>query len=86
MKEEIMEMVLSTEYLPNNKLLVTFRGCPSCGKTHQLTVDYYAFERYMDGVQELGQAFPELTVAERELFLTGIDGDCYKAMVDQKEF
>lgn len=81
-----MEMIIGTEYLPNDMLLVKFRACPSCGKPHELTVNYYAFERYMDGVQELGQAFPELTVAERELFLTAIDGKCFKKMADQKEY
>ncbi len=70
-------MIIDTEYMQGNKLRVTFRACPVCKKTHQLTVDYYAFENYMDGFKSLEDAFPELLPAERELFLTAIDGKCY---------
>jgi hypothetical protein len=72
-----MEMIIDTEYLSNNKLRVTFRACPVCHETHQLTVNYYAFEDYMDGFKTLEEAFPGLLPAERELFLTAIDGKCY---------
>jgi hypothetical protein len=81
-----MEMVISTQYVQGNKLLVTFRPCRSCKQTHELTVDEFAFENYMDGVKSLQEAFPELTAAEHELFLTAMDGACYEKMADQEEY
>jgi hypothetical protein len=79
-------MIIGTEYLPGNKLRVTFRKCPSCDKTHQLTVNEYEFENYMDGVKSLEKAFPYLTPAERELFLTAIDGECFRKMASAEEY
>jgi hypothetical protein len=80
----MMEMVVDIDYLPDTKLLVTFRPCPSCGKNHQLTVGQHAFKNYMNGDKNVLDAFPELLPAEHELFLTAIDGDCWKTMFKEE--
>ncbi len=79
-----MEMITGTEYLPGDKLLLHIRPCPSCKKTHELTVNQYAFEKWADGILTAQEAFPEKTPAERELLLSAIDGVCFADMPEEE--
>ncbi len=75
-----MIAMIGYEYGQGNDLVIKVRPCPSCGKPHEVTVNICAFENWVDGILPIQDAFPELSPAERELLLTGIDGDCFKNM------
>lgn len=59
------------------------RPCPMCGKLNSIEVDTREIE---DGMSEYGRgariqdAFPNLTLDEREFFMTGICNDCWENM------
>ncbi len=80
-----MEMITRTEYDAGGKLLLHFRRCPACGKPHELKVDQVAFENWSDGVKSLEEAFPDLTPAERELFITAMCGECWDEMPTEED-
>ena len=58
--------------------------CPFCGNDVEISVDEAEYEAWVDG--ELAQnAFPSLTPAERELFISGMCFDCQDAMFGGEE-
>jgi hypothetical protein len=79
-----MNIVTSYKYGING-LELTIRPCPSCGLPHQLTVDQYAYENWLDGIHSIQEAFPDKTPAERELLLTGICGSCFSKMPSEDD-
>jgi hypothetical protein len=79
------EMITGYEYGLGDNLILNIRPCPSCRQPHQLIVNVYAFEKWVDGILSLEKAFPDLPPAERELLLTGIDGTCFKNMPKEED-
>jgi hypothetical protein len=81
------EMIRSYAYMGSQpgKVRLIFRSCPCCGESHDLIVDMYKFEQWVDGNLPIQKAFPDLTPAERELFLTAIDGECFRNMPKEED-
>jgi hypothetical protein len=79
----VSEMITGYEYGKGETLILTIRPCPSCRQSHKLTVNQFAFENWADRFASLEEAFPELTPAQRELLLTGIDGECWDKAVPE---
>ena len=58
--------------------------CPFCGNTVEICVDEKEYEAWENG--ELVQnAFPSLTPAQRELFISGMCFDCQDVMFGEDE-
>ena len=51
--------------------------CRICRKKVPLIVDLGDHMRYMAGIDKVQDAFPYLKPAERELFLSGLCGQCW---------
>ena len=51
--------------------------CPECGQVHLTTVEAEDLERWANNDGHIQDIFPYLTPAQRELFLSGICGDCF---------
>lgn len=71
------------EILTNARIEITFIPCPQCQRVHKLTVRQDEFDDYICGVKHLQDCFPNLLPAQLELFLTGIDGECWKEMAEE---
>lgn len=78
-------MISATNILDNGMVELTFVRCPHCETHHKLTVrqdelmDYYA-----NG--DVAGSFPRLLAFQRELFMTGIGGDCFKEIFKGGEY
>lgn len=63
---------------------IEFR-CPVCGKIHYLEdVDYEALEAWQNG-ELIQNAFPDMSPADREKFLTGYCEDCQNRIFAEPE-
>jgi len=58
--------------------------CRGCGDTHLIPVDREAFQAWRDG-KWAQDAFPEMTPAVRELFVSGTCGKCFDEMFKFEE-
>jgi hypothetical protein len=74
------QMVTDLDYLPGNRLKLKILPCPVCKIRHEVVVGLYEYDKWADGIVSIEEAFPDLTPAERELLITGIDGECFAAM------
>ena len=64
--------------------LVLETTCPFCGESHSIIVDTYDYFDWIDG--ELVQnAFPYLSVDEREMVKTGICPTCWDDMFKDED-
>jgi hypothetical protein len=78
-------MITATNILDNGMVELTFVRCPNCEMHHGLTVrqdelmDYYASGDVM-------KSFPRLLAFQRELFMTGIGGDCFRQVFQGGEY
>ncbi len=79
-----MYTITDIEILTNRRLELTFIACPECQKAHKLTVSQDEFENWICG-GTLEEAFPLMSIPDRELFLTGIDGGCWKKIFAKGE-
>lgn len=79
-----MLTVESIEVLANGLRKLTFIPCPECGRRHYLTV---RLDEYMDwlGGKTAAEAFPTMLDPDRELFITAIDGECWKEIFAKSE-
>jgi len=50
--------------------------CPICGEENTLEIDLAAFDAWKSGAL-IQDCFPDLTLNERELIMTGIDQRCW---------
>jgi hypothetical protein len=78
-------LITHYEYLKHEQLELTIRPCPSCGIPHKIIVDRHAYDKWAEGMATIEEAFPELSVEERELLLTGTDEECLKNAFPEKE-
>ena len=53
--------------------------CPVCNCSHTVTVDSRAYAQWRAG-KHIQDVMPELSVVQRELLITGIDGGCWNRM------
>lgn len=60
--------------------------CVNCGKEITLTVEAEDLQRWGNREEHIQNCFPYLTPAERELFLTGICGECFDIMFRENQF
>lgn len=75
---------LKGENLGNGRVVV-YRECPHCGKrVSTRPVTWEAVRAWQNGMPAQ-HAFPELTAAEREIFLTGICNPCWDALFREPE-
>jgi hypothetical protein len=60
------------------------RSCPKCGQTNTLEVDADGYQAWQNGTP-IQTALPTLTVNQREIVMSGIDGKCWDAMFKDEE-
>ena len=60
------------------------RACPKCGRVNKLLVSANAYSMWQAGAF-IQDSFPELTVDQREIIQTGIDGECWSKMFGEAE-
>lgn len=64
------------------------RLCPMCEEYHTININKDQFENWLrwyfaePGYEHIQDALPELSAKERELFITGIDDECFQSMYD----
>jgi hypothetical protein len=51
--------------------------CPFCGNYRTVTVTKVAFNSYYNGGSLAQDAFPDLSIDDRELFISGVCEECY---------
>lgn len=77
-------------HLQNYKkgILTIGRLCPICEEYHTVDINKDQFENWLrwyfaePGYEHIQDALPELSAKERELFITGIDDECFQSMND----
>jgi hypothetical protein len=67
-----------------DKVIVTTRQCIMCGLLHEVEVDEAQLRRYMEG-EFVQKAFPDMSVAERELLVSGTDDECFNLMFPEED-
>lgn len=63
---------------PNHMVLLK-RTCRECGKKNEISVKFKDHAAWFGGMN-IQEAFPYLSVAERELIQTGFCNECYDAV------
>lgn len=53
--------------------------CMVCGETAELDVPRKAYENWLNG-QNISFAFPDMSIADRELLITGTHDDCFNTL------
>ena len=53
----------------------TVQPCINCGASHEFSVDIYAYGAWQDGTL-IQNAFPDLTIDQRETLMTGRCATC----------
>lgn len=61
------------------------KNCPLCGKAHEVMVYAEDFDAWQNGDLLAQEAFPYLTVTEREILISGICPDCWDKMFSEEE-
>jgi hypothetical protein len=64
---------------------VTTPPCPCCHKTSELEVEEAEFRLWRAGLIHVQDAFPNMSVDNRELLMTGTHPDCWDAMFGEEE-
>lgn len=59
--------------------------CPVCLKSSIVEVDGGAYSRWKLLGARIKEAFPEMSVDEREVLMTGIHPDCWKEMFPKEK-
>ncbi len=75
-------MIAKITYRPDlgDKVELTTIPCPYCEKVSTVIVKEEDWRKWLDGKNFIQDAFPDLPPEQRELFLTGICGECYAKM------
>jgi hypothetical protein len=60
--------------------------CIQCKKIHTITVDSLKYESWMEGLEHIQDAFPMLSVDDRELMISKICGKCYDNLFAGPEY
>lgn len=69
-------------------MITISRLCPICHDIHDINVSPSQFENWLrwyfaePGYEHIQDALPELSAKEREVFITGIDDECFQSMYD----
>lgn len=58
---------------------VTTRPCVVCGEIHQFSLDYDKFQAWQNGMK-IQDAFPEMSVADREILISGTCDECFNTL------
>ncbi len=77
-------------HLQNYKkgILTIGRMCPMCEEYHTVNINKDQFENWLrwyfaePGYEHIQDVLPELSAKEREIFITGIDDECFHSMDD----
>lgn len=65
------------------KLKIT---CPFCKNVNEITVNKEKYEKFKNKQDYIQNIFPELTIDERELLISGVCKDCWNIfMKEDKE-
>lgn len=64
-------------------VMVETMPCVACGTQHELSLEKSKFDRWQAG-EHLQVAFPELTIDERELLISGTCSDCFDNMFKEE--
>ena len=59
--------------------------CISCNKSRTLSLDINEYNNWKAG-KSIQQAFPEIDPNTRELMISGMCGECFKAMCAEVEY
>ena len=68
----------------NARVIVT-KVCEMCGQVIEMEVNEKDLVEYYGGLKKVQDAFPYLTPAEREMFVSHTCGDCFDAMFEYEE-
>lgn len=72
----------------NKGILTIGRLCPMCEEYHTVDINKDQFENWLrwyfaePGYEHIQDALPELSAKDREVFITGIDDECFQSMYD----
>lgn len=69
----------------NDTITVITASCIHCGKRSRLTVDAERYGRWHDRELTLSEAFPDLSLGEKELLMTGIHDECWDIMFKEEK-
>ena len=59
--------------------------CPVCGATTIMFVDEIAYERWSCAEILIQQAFPDMSLGDRELMKTGFHPECWDSLFTEEE-
>lgn len=80
-----MPAVARTEDQDDGKLTVITNTCPVCGHPGRVTgVDPAALNRWLAGAH-IQDVMPKLSVADRELLMSGTHDDCFDSLFPPDE-
>lgn len=65
-------------------LKLTTKPCPRCNKTEVMSLNREQAMRWMEGAL-IQDAFPDMSVADRELLMTGTHDACWKEIFPEEE-
>jgi hypothetical protein len=68
------------EVFPNPYITVTTPPCMLCGQRSEMSVDVNAYRYWSQGELLIQDAFPNLSVENRELLKTGTHPSCWDSM------
>lgn len=59
--------------------------CPFCKNEHEITVNKEKYEKFKNKQDYIQNIFPELTIDERELLISGVCKDCWNIYMKDDE-
>lgn len=62
-------------------MITLITKCPQCGKENEIHVNEHDYENYKNG-DLVQNAFPYLSLAEREMLISGVCPTCWKSIFD----
>ena len=62
-------------------MITLITKCPQCGKENEIYVNEHDYENYKNG-DLVQNAFPYLSLAEREMLISGVCPTCWKKIFD----
>lgn len=66
------------QYDPSTGQIEITSRCPMCLRTKNIVVNTQAFTEWYEGDKKIQDAFPNLTIDEREALMTGYCGPCWR--------
>lgn len=72
---------MANEQVRTDEMVDITKVCPICGEEHTVSVYKKDWDLFNQPDRPLIQdIFPYLTAPEREIIMTGIDGNCFREM------